>query len=73
MNATSEPGFNARVVTSIHAAFPVIMVFKHFPLLQKIITKAPAPLMRHLAPELGGLMDMRQVCRQPYASTAHER
>ncbi|GJE84155.1 cytochrome P450 [Phanerochaete sordida] len=61
MNATSEPGFNAPVVTSIHAAFPVIMVFKHFRLLQAIITKAPAALMRHLAPELGGLMQMRQM------------
>lgn len=61
MNATSEPGFNAQVVTAIHAAFPVIMVFKHFPLLQTLSRMVPPLLLSSLRPELNGLMKMRKM------------
>ncbi|EKM54139.1 uncharacterized protein PHACADRAFT_145790 [Phanerochaete carnosa HHB-10118-sp] len=61
MNATSEPDFSAPVIASLHAAMPVTVIFKHFPMIQKLVSMMPAWLLVNLRPELDGYAKMRKM------------
>jgi hypothetical protein len=62
LNATKEPGFSSPILHTLHAAIPITMLFKHFPLIQKMVYYVPSDLLMHLRPEVTGVLKLRKVC-----------
>lgn len=61
LDSSSLPGFSSPILHAIHTSLPMIMVFKHFPIVQKMIQFIPPSVMGALQPELKGFVQMREV------------
>lgn len=64
--AVDEPDFQAPIVMAMDASLPVFVGFKYSDIFKNMILKCPPRLSKILSPATSGLVDLQQVCLQPY-------
>ncbi|KXN91119.1 Trichodiene oxygenase [Leucoagaricus sp. SymC.cos] len=62
--ALDAPNFEHAILAAIDHTLPMIWVFKHFPLIQKILLNVPECFASVLKPSTTGILDQRRMMRE---------
>ena len=61
VGATNAPGFRDPIERAMDVALPLTAIFKHFPIVQNILSALPPDVAVFLNPELSGFVNLRKV------------